>query len=90
MRRGRPWINVQDSAEASALATGYAALPTADGGVGRAGMVPLDAGCSGAEGGDMVAQTFRCGLRRAAARTETAVASDEQSPAGRPASSSLP
>ena len=46
LRSGRRWINVQDPAEASALAAGYAALlrafPSAAGGVECGGMAPLD------------------------------------------------
>ena len=90
LRSGRRWIDVQDPAEASALAAGYAALlrafPAAGGGVERGGMVPLDELTAAVR---RVAETWSRGQPQQAA-AGTAAASDGPAagslPARRPAS----
>ena len=76
LRSGRRWIDVQDPAEASALAAGYAALlrayPFAAEGTGRGGMAPLDELETAVR---RVAETWS--RSQPAAAVQTAAASDE-------------
>ena len=87
LRSGRRWIDLQDPAEASAFAAGYAALlrafPSAADGTGRGGMAPLEELAAAVRS---VAQTWsRSQQQQAAAGAAATSASPPGSPAGRPA-----